>query len=437
MRFRTPLYAIAAALLLAASPQIRIIRAGGDARAAAARRPPSRQPPSQQQQQQQQQPSPPPQRQRPEAPPPAPLLAPPPPQTPPQPTPTPARPQTVEEGEVLNVETSLVNVLFNAADRERRYVTTLRREDVRVFENDVAQEVSAFQHETSLPISIAILIDVSFSQAIALPDAQQAAKRFAGSILRPGRDELAVLSFAGAATVEQDLTDDLALLRRAIDGVVIEPPADRDTVYEYEEGERAEVPPAQNDLIGLPGTTALWDAVWATSNELMARAPRNARRALIVLSDGHDTSSRIRREDAVDAAVKANTIVYTIGFEPDCDDCRFDKKALRRLSEETGGRAFFPKVAADFDTAFGQIEHELRTQYLLSYAPTNRERDGTFRRIRLEITNPQLQKQKIKLAYREGYYALPPRPRPARSADAPANSQQRLKRPPRRPRKKN
>ena len=430
MRFRTPLYALAAALLLAASSQIRITRAGGDTPAAATQQPPAQQP-----QPQPQQPTPTPQRQpATPPPPPVPLLTPLPSQTPP-PHPTPAEPQTVDEGEVLNVETNLVNVLFNAVDRERRYVTTLRREDVRVFENDVPQELSAFQHETSLPISIAILMDVSFSQAIALPDAQQAAKRFAGSILRPGRDELAVLSFAGATTVEQDLTDNLPALHRAVDGVVIEPPADKDTIYEYEEGERADVPPAQNDLIGLPGTTALWDAVWAASTELMARAPRNARRALIVLSDGHDTSSRVRREEAVDAAVKANAVVYTIGFEPDCEDCRFDKKALRRLAEETGGLAFFPEVTADFNTAFGQIEHELRTQYLLSYVPTNRERDGSFRRIRLEITNPQLQKQKIKLAYREGYYALPPRPRPARSADVPTNSQQRLKRPPRRPRK--
>ena len=432
MRFRTPIYALAAALVLAASSQTRIGRAGDDAPPAAAQQTSSQQPPSQQ---------PPPQQQPQQQPPkptPAPLLTPQPSQTPPPPAPapTPARPETVDEGEVLNVETNLVNVLFNAVDRERRYVTTLRREDVRVFENDVPQEVSAFQHETSLPISIAILIDVSFSQAIALPDAQQAAKRFADSILRPGRDEMAVLSFAGTATVEQDLTDNLVALRRAIDGVVIEPPADKDTIYEYEEGERAEVVPAQNELIGLPGSTALWDAVWATSTELMARAPRNARRALIVLSDGDDTTSRLRREEAVDAAVKANTIIYTVGFEPDCDGCRFDKKALRRLAEETGGRAFFPKVAADFNTAFGQIEHELRTQYLLSYVPVNRERDGTFRRIRLEVTNPQLQKQKIKLSYREGYYALPPRPRPARPSDAQTNSQQRLKRPPRRPRKK-
>ena len=412
MRFRTPTLAFAAALLVTASPHAWIGRAAGDAYPARRqqRQPPPQPPPAQQQ----------------------PTLLP----SPPRPAQTPARPDAVDDDEVLNVETSLVNVLFNAVDRERRYVTTLRREDVRVFENDAPQEVTAFQHETNLPLSIAILIDVSFSQITPLPDEQQAAKRFATSILRPGRDELAVLSFAGTATVEQDLTDDAEALRRAIDNVVVEPVADKETFYEYEQGERAEVPPTQNELLGLPGSTALWDAVWATSTEMMARAPRNARRALIVLSDGDDTSSRVRREEAVDAAVRANAVVYTIGFESDCDGCRFEKKSLRRLAEETGGRAFFPKSAADFNVAFGQIEHELRTQYLLSYVPSNRERNGSFRRIRVEITNPELQKQKIKLTYREGYYALPPRPRTTRRPEAQTESQQRLKRPPRRPRKK-
>jgi Ca-activated chloride channel homolog len=407
LRTQTFTFAAAAALLLAASSHSRAGRAGSDT--AIAQQQSSQEPTVQQQQ-------------------PAPQ---------PPPRPTPARPETVDEDDVLNVETSLVNVLFNAVDRDRRYVTTIRREDVRVLENDVPQDVTAFQHETNLPISIAILIDVSFSQAIPLPDEQQAAKRFIESILRPGRDEAAVLSFSGTATIEQDLTDDVAELRRAIDGVVLEPMADKDTYYEYHQGEKAEVAPVQNDVLGLPGSTALWDAVWAASTELMARAPRNARRALVVLSDGDDTSSRVRREEAAEAAVKANTVVYTIGFEPDCPDCKLEKKSLRRLAEETGGRAFFPENPADFNTAFSQIEHELRTQYLLSYTPANRARDGSFRRIRLEITNRELQKQKIKLAYREGYYALPPRPpRRPRRADDPQQPLQRLKRPPRPPRKK-
>jgi len=409
MRLRTPTFVLAAAPLLLAAASL-VAGYGGAAAAG--------QETSRQQSSRQQQPTPTPQ--------PEPLLT-------PQQSPTPARPETVDEDEVLSVETSIVNVLFNAVDRDRRYVTTIRREDVRVLEDGVPQEITAFQHETNLPISIAILIDVSFSQIIPLPSEQQAAKRFVESILRPGRDEVAVLSFAGATTVEQDLTDDAEALLRAIDGVVIEPQADEDTNYDYNIGEKAEVPPAQNDVFGLPGSTALWDAVWATSNELMARAPRNARRALVVLSDGDDTTSRVTREEAVDAAVKANMVVYTIGFESDCDDCHFDKKALRRLAEGTGGRAFFPEKPEDFNLAFGQIEHELRTQYLLSYVPSNRERDGSFRRIRLEITDRQLRKRNLKLTYREGYYALPPRPRPARRRGEPSNTQQRLKRPPRPP----
>lgn len=409
MRFRTPIFALAAALLLLAAPPRAEI---GRARAGAN---PAGQQPSQQ-----------------PTPPPAPLLTP---QPTPTPTPaqTPARPETVDEDDVLHVETSLVNVLFNAVDRDRRYVTTLRREDVRVFENDEPQEVTAFQHETNLPLSIAIVIDVSNSLEYALPDEKEAALRFINSVVRPGRDRVAVISFSGTAVVEQDLTDDTAALRRGVERVEIEPQPTHEEVAAYQVGERAAVVPAEVEEEGLRGSTALWDAVWATATEMMSQTPPAARRAVIVLSDGDDRVSRVKREAAVEAAVKAGTTVYSIGFEPSCGDCKLEKDSLRKLSEQTGGRAFFPESAHDIGNAFGQIEHELRTQYLLSYVPSNRARDGSFRRIRLEITNPELRRQKIKLSYREGYFALPPRPRPARLADAP--TQQRLKRPPRRPRK--
>ena len=443
MRLRTPILALAAALLVAASPLARGGRAGegaAGARRQSSQQRPSQPPPEQQQQQPtpspSQQPAPPPQ---PQQQPPAPLLT-------PQPTPTqtptqtpaqaPARAGEVDEDEVLSVETNLVNVLFNAQDRGGSYVTTIRREDVRVFENDVPQEITAFQHETNLPLSVAILIDVSNSLEYSLPDEKEAALRFINSVVRRGRDRVAVVSFSGTAVVEEDLTDDTEALRRAVDRVRIEPSPTRDEMAAYDAAERAATVPADMEEAGLRGSTALWDSVWATATEMMAQTPPSARRAVILLSDGDDSTSRVRREAAVEAAVRAGTTIYSIGFEPfrgDCD-CKLEKDSLRKLSEQTGGRAFFPESAEEIGIAFGRIEHELRTQYLLSYAPTNRARDGSFRRIRVEVTNPELRKQKLKLTYREGYFALPPRPRSARPADA--ETQRRLKRPPRRPRRR-
>jgi VWFA-related protein len=346
-------------------------------------------------------------------------------------TPTPA----AEDEEVLSVETSLVNVIFNAVDRDRRFVTTLRQEDVRVFENDEPQVVSVFQRETALPVSLAILVDVSWSQKVTLPDEEQAASEFVDAVLRPAKDKAAVVSFTGTATVEQDLTSDRAALHRAIASLKAVPPADKDEAFVYNEGEKAEVVPERVEEYGLPGSTALWDSVWATATEMMSATPENTRRAIIILSDGDDTTSRVKKEDAIAAALKANTIIYAIGVEPICEegaDCPYEKGALRKVSERTGGRAFFPEDEQQLRAAFYEINQELRTQYLVAYSPTNKARDNTYRRIRIEIINPKLRDQKIKLTYREGYFAAPPRPARPKTERAP---QERLKRPPRRPRK--
>jgi Ca-activated chloride channel family protein len=352
---------------------------------------------------------------------------------------TPPKPASADDEEVLSVDTSLVNILFNAVDKDRRFVTTLTRDDVRVFENDVPQEVSVFQRETELPLSLAFLVDVSGSQEVTLVDEKIAARSFIESVLRPGKDNAAIVSFTGTATVEQDLTQDRQLLSDAITRLkVVLPPTD-DEARVYQAGESAEVVPKEIDEYGTPGTTALWDAVWATSGEIMAHTPPQTRRAIIILSDGDDSGrpwSRLDRADAVSAAVKADTIIYAIGAEPDCpghqSDCRLDKKALRRVAEETGGRAFFPKDDTELRAAFNEINQELRTQYLVSYTPTNKVRDGSWRRVRLDIVNKKLHDQKIKLSYRDGYFATPRSTPPPPHERAP---EERLKRPPRKARK--
>jgi Ca-activated chloride channel family protein len=353
---------------------------------------------------------------------------------------TPPKPVSADDDEVLSVDTSLVNILFNAVDKDRRFVTTLTRDDVRVFEDDAPQEVSVFQRETNLPLSLAILVDVSGSQEVTLVDEKIAAREFIESVLRPGKDNAAVVSFTGTATVEQDLTQDRRLLNEAISRLQVVLPPDDEEGRIYQAGENAEVVPKEIDEYGTPGTTALWDSVWATAGEIMSQTPRQTRRAIIILSDGDDSGrpwARLDRADAVAAAIKADTTIYAIGAEPDCpghqSDCRLDKKALRRVAEETGGRAFFPKDDAELRAAFNEINQELRTQYLVSYTPTNKVRDGSWRRVRIEIVNKKLRDQKIKLSYRDGYFATPRTTPPPKRERAP---EERLKRPPRKPKKK-
>lgn len=335
-----------------------------------------------------------------------------------------------------SVETNLVNIIFNAVDKDRRFVTTMTRDDVRVFENDAPQEISLFERETALPISIAILVDVSDSQKMTLVDEKIAARQFVESVLRPGKDRAAIISFTGTATVEQDLTTDRAALEAAITRLAAVPPASYEEDSAYRQAEKSESVPAEVDLYGLPGSTALWDAIWATAGEVMSQAPGRTRRAMILLTDGDDSGrpyGRLDREEAVAAAVKADTMIYAIGVAPSCPghewDCKLDKKALRRTAEGTGGRAFFPIDQTQLRAAFSEIEQELRTQYLISYSPTNKVHDGSWRRIRIDIVNKQLRDEKIKLSYRDGYFAAPPRPTPPK----PRAPEERLKRPPRKP----
>jgi VWFA-related protein len=160
---------------------------------------------------------------------------------------------------------------------------------------------------------------------------------------------------------------------------------------------------------GLPasppeGTTAIWDAVALTSANVLAKAPGVRRRAIILLTDGYDTSSRLPPREAINRALAAETVVYAIGIG-DSKAQGVDRGPLRAVAERTGGRAFFPDKKFDLNAAFAEIEQELRTQYLIAYSSTNKKRDGAYRKITIEITNPELRQQKLEFRYRPGYFA--------------------------------
>lgn len=315
---------------------------------------------------------------------------------------------SLSDDDVVRVETDLTNVLFTAMDRQKRFVTTLKKEDVRVLENGVPQEVSVFQRETDLPLSIALLVDTSSSEELTLPDEKAAARAFIDSIIRPDKDQAAVISFTGDSTVEQDLTNDRASLRAAIERIkIVLPP------------KKEELEVAGLDADDDPrGWSSIWDAVWATSDQLISHTPERTRRAIIILTDGDDTHSKVKRQEAIDAAVKANTVIYAIGIG-DSKNYSIEYKKLINLAEQTGGRAFFPEDEEDLRVSFEQIQQELRSQYLLAYTPTNKARDGSYRRIALEVVNPELRKEKLRLLYRQGYYAGRARPSAAAAQSRP------------------
>jgi len=319
------------------------------------------------------------------------------------PTPPPASPtpEAVEEdGEILKIDTELVNLLFTAQDRDRRLLTTLQKEDVRILEDGEPQEIFTFQRQVDLPLSLAILIDVSASQERTLPEEKRAAKSFLQDVVRPEKDEVSIISFTGDSTLEQGMTSNMPRLSRAIDRVQFVPPSG------YVGGGviAGGTAPTSGGNQATAGSTAIWDAIWVTSEEVLGVSPDKTRRAIVLLTDGVNTSGNKKLDDAVQAALKAEAVIYAIGIGDNFYD-GVDKSVLRKITERTGGSAFFPESETELRKAFSQIQIEMRSQYLLAYEPSNLKRDGTYRKIEIRVANPELSKQKVKVTHRQGYFA--------------------------------
>ena len=324
----------------------------------------------------------------------------------PQTAPTPPKKEdeiTLPSDDVLKVETNLTNVLFTASDKQKRFISTLKREDVRVLEDGVPQQIFTFQPNSDLPLSLAILIDCSGSEERTLPEEKGAARTFLESVLRADKDEAAIVSFTGEVTLEQGLTGNIPRLRRAIDQVEFVPPSGYIGGGVVVGG----TPPISGTQQTLAGSTAIWDAIWATSNELLSESAEHTRRAIILLTDGEDTISQVRMQDAVNRAVKVDALIYAIGIG-DRYQFGINEGALKKITENTGGRAYFPRNERDLRDAFAQIQRDLREQYLVAYSPSNKTRDGSYRRITIEIVNPELRQEGFRLNYRPGYFAKTP-----------------------------
>lgn len=312
--------------------------------------------------------------------------------------PTPTPPVNPEDQEI-RIDTEVVNILFTAQDKDRRLLLGLTKEDIRILEDGKPQELIAFTRQADLPLSLAILIDTSISQERTLPEEKMAAVAFLESFIRPDKDEVAVISFTGESTLEQGMTNNLQRLRRAIDRVKFVAPAGY-----IGGGVMAPTPPISGTATQIAGSTAIWDSIWVTAADVLGPAPEKTRRAIILLSDGYNTSGQKKLEEAVLAAHKAEAVIYSVGIG-DNFYAGVDEGALKKISERTGGRAFFPRNERELREAFKQIEAEMRSQYLLSYEPNNQALDGSYRKIEIQLANPALAKQKVRLTHRTGYFA--------------------------------
>jgi len=287
----------------------------------------------------------------------------------------PKRATAEEPDEQVHLNARLVNVFFTATDRRRAIVTDLRREEVRVFEDGREQEIFTFVRQTDLPLTIALLIDVSASQQYTLPEEKAAAARFIRSIVRPGRDVVAIVAFRDEVRIIEDFTSTISRLEVALNRVRYVPPTGRDPRF---------------------GGTSLYDSIVLVARELLAEQP--GRRTILLLTDGEDTTSLYRLHDAIAEALRVEATIYAIGIG---DRYRFgiNSGVLRRLTQETGGRAYFPKNARDLTRAFREIETELRSQYLVAYYPSDPTPNGRFRQIEIRVPT----RKGLHIRHRRGY----------------------------------
>lgn len=304
-----------------------------------------------------------------------------------------------DQDDVVRVDTAVTNLPFTVMDKEHRFVTTLRAEDVRVLEDGVPQELFTFQRETDRALAIAFLIDVSGSQESSLPAEKAAARLFIEKVIQSNRDQVAIIPFTGVPYLEQAMTRDVLSVYQVLERVEIAAP-------EYTGSGRplTGIPTGPGMLAPPPdGATAIWDAVALTSRRVLANAPGLRRRAIILLTNGWDTASRLMQKEAINTTLAAEAVIYAIGIGGKRDGVYRD--SLRDIAQRTGGRAFFPDKKLDLNAVFAEIERELRTQYLIAYSSTNKNRDGAYRKIAIEITNPELRKQKLEIRHRPGYYS--------------------------------
>ncbi len=298
-----------------------------------------------------------------------------------------AESQTQGQGQtpVIKTEVTLVNVFATVRDKSKHIVTNLTQDDFKLSEDGHDEKIAFFNKEVTLPITLGLLLDTSGSEQAMLGAIQDAGSRFLHRVLKKG-DEAMIISFDTDVDMLSDFTDDRGQLDRAISKARISTPAGG-----YIAGNPG--PVGGRQITG----TALYDAIYlACGDKLNGEA---GRKAIIVVTDAQDEGSKVRLEEAIEAAQRTDVVIHVLLVA----DRRFgggNASVAHRLSEDTGGRMIVVNSEKNLEQAFDQISEELRSQYTLGYYPTNNTKDGKFRKIKVDLNNKD-----YKVLARKGYYA--------------------------------
>jgi len=301
-----------------------------------------------------------------------------PPPTAQQQKPIPQAPQT------LKTQTTLVNVFVTVRSKDHSIVTGLTKDDFKVYEDGVEQKVEFFSRETDVPITLAMLMDTSGSMYRILGAEQETASRFVRQVLRR-KDEAEVMSFDTDVDLLADFTEDPSMLDDAIHRARIN--VDASGI-----GGTAGTIPSQG------GGTNLFDALYVACHDQLG--PEAGRKAIVILSDGEDNGSKISENESIEAAQRADAVIHFLLIRDFGATEGYGAGIARKLADETGGRMIDVHNEKTLEAAFDALTEELHSQYLLAYTPTNEKKDGTFRKIHVEVDKPD-----ARLLARKGYYA--------------------------------
>ncbi len=300
-----------------------------------------------------------------------------------------------QEEPTIKVDVNLVNVLCSVHNKSNGLVGNLEKSDFQIFEDGKQQEIKYFTRETDLPLTIGLLVDTSGSQRRLVEDERRAANQFFAKVLRK-KDLAFLMQFGTEAELLQDETNSPRLLQEGLNQIHMSVPVG---------GLHPGPVPTQQSQAG----TILFDAVYLAATEKLNT--ETGRKTIVLITDGVDEGSKYSRDKSIQAAQKADTIIYSIDYEdPAFHGGGFGRITigggqgvadLNKMSSETGGRVFKVDRHNSLDDIFRDLQDEMRSQYSIGYAPPGGKKDGAYHKLEIRVAQKD-----YKVQARKGYYAI-------------------------------
>ena len=296
----------------------------------------------------------------------------------------------------IKVDVDVVNILASVRDKRGALIPTLQKEDFIVLEDGKAQTIKYFTKETDLPLTIGLLVDVSGSQRNLIDIERSAASQFFRDVLRK-KDLAFLISFGEENELLQDYTGSARLLTEGLGQLRVSSGV-------------GGIHPGPVPTMGGPRGTVLYDAIYLAADEKLKGEV--GRKVIVVITDGVDQGSRMTRNQAIEAAQKADAVIYSIDYsDPRAYGGGFGsfgggglgEGELRKMSDETGGRVYKVDRRRSLEDVFKELQDEMRSQYSIAYTPSNEVKDGGYRHLDVRLANKELKAQA-----RKGYYAIKP-----------------------------